>query len=73
MVTARKMFEELGYKLPCYKTKSDTYLVYYTRYQWSGEEIVFLLKDKEVRIDAKHVRPELVKAIYKQCEELGWL
>ena len=70
MVSARKMFEDIGYRIPV--VQDEEQLFYYTGNIFSREAITFLLRDKEVRIDAKHVRPELLRAIYKQCEELGW-
>ena len=70
MVSARKMFEDIGYRIPV--VQDEERIFYYTGNIFNREEIAFLLKDKEVRIDAKHVRPELLRAIYKQCEELGW-
>ena len=71
MVTARKMFEELGYNTPA--INPDNLIVYFAGFMRHRQEITFGLKTKEVRIDVRYARPELIKAIYKQCEELGWL
>ena len=79
MKSARKMFEELGWqyfyndfiKSDCYSKnkKNDGYVPYY------NDIIKFYLESKCVYIDTnyKGIDMETLKAINKQCEELGWL
>lgn len=83
---AQKMFEKLGYtyieedediiKYSC------TYLFEYAREEFL--EISFLKKEKEIKmyssyvdeewkLDLNGLTKELLKAINKQCKELGWL
>ena len=80
-MTAKEMFEELGYKL-VYRDK------FYIDYSLDDEPIgnwgviiQFMRKEKiyriysygEIRDEIINVNMELNKAIQKQIEELGWL
>lgn len=78
-MNAREMFEELGYKrradidamLPfiAYRKKIDGTFHYF--------EVTFDLLEKEITLDdgyeAYVITYSLLKAINKQCKELGWI
>lgn len=65
-MTAREMFINLGYK----KIEIDTF-------DNTIEYLIFYLNEKEVSADENwegmNMDIPTLKAIYKQCEELGWL
>ena len=69
----RYMFEELGYEY-----KKTDFEIYYTMEfrdccdEWYEMGIRFRLSDKTIFCDFEIDMPTL-KAINKQCEELGWL
>lgn len=68
-MTAKEMFEELGY----------TYNIgiNYISYKRGDSRIYFLLDfqtyEADYFINSMRVEMDELKAIYKQCEELGWL
>lgn len=74
-MTAREMFEELGYKrsadidVIAYRKKIDGTFHYF--------EVTFDLLEKEITLDdgyeAYIITYSLLKAINKQCKELGWI
>ena len=72
---AQQMFEELGYTL--YTSEgSDKHIVYYEkgnpwRYIKFINKVVVL--SAENGLSRKTVECELIKAINKQMEELGWI
>lgn len=74
-MTAKKMFEKIGYKQ---RTNSDNWVIYTLCY---GDDIRFELrfnkKRQEIEIWSKHIIDATldayeVKAIYKQIKELKW-
>lgn len=80
-MTAKEMFEKLGYT-----RKLDSEKLIYTKYLncrfiLCESEITFVLTEKEVELSdfyadftkAYMINNALLKAIYKQAEELGWL
>lgn len=74
-MTAKEMFEELGYE---YERNNDNYLLqpcitYFKIIGKYGYEIKFWLGDKDYYIHGKEpLTLDLVQAINKQVEELGW-
>lgn len=74
-MTASEMFEKLGYQ----KSVINKRIIYYleTKGAFYYKEIIFDLVQKEIVIDGNFIRTEiendLLKAIDKQAEELGWL
>lgn len=77
VMTAREMFINLGYK----KIEIDTFdnTIEYRCMNDDGgwKLIIFYLNEKEVSADENwegmNMDIPTLKAIYKQCEELGWL
>lgn len=75
MKTAREMFEEIGYKLS--EAYSEDTLISY----FDGKKnitIEFCVKNKQFRkakgvFDCVNISIPELKAIQKQCKELGWL
>lgn len=69
-MTAKEMFEALGFELQfysngnqmCYEDKDNVL-----------EDICFYVEEKNISTTLYNLPPELIKAIYKQCQELGWL
>lgn len=77
-MTAREMFEAIG-SVPFFKTKD---LIIYENFPDNEKErinVVFYLKIKQIRVyyvetdEDVFINMPLLKAINKQCEELGWL
>lgn len=77
-MTAREMFEAIGFVL-FFKTKD---LIIYENFPDNEKErinVVFYLKIKQIRVyyvetdEDVFINMPLLKAINKQCEELGWL
>jgi hypothetical protein len=71
-MTAKEMFEELGYKI----YKGFCYIEYtkekpINRYQYDSYQIRFNDNDKKVSI-YQNIDLQELKAINKQIEELGW-
>lgn len=74
-MTAREMFENLGYR-----RSTDIDVIKYSKklddtFYWI--EVMFDLLEKEIVLDdngyeAYIITCALLKAINKQCEELGW-
>ena len=65
-MNAEEMFEKLGYKgVPLYSSEC----LYYERYD---EHFSFDLISKEIGVCDYYITMEELKAINKQCEELGW-
>lgn len=63
---AEEMFEKLGYKkVPL----NSSECLYYERYD---EHFSFDLISKEIGVCDYYITMEELKAINKQCEELGW-
>ena len=75
-MTAKEMFEELGYKV-----EDEKYVVIIKKNMndWSvpelWEDIIFFVKLHKVVefVDKITINAKTVKAINKQIEELGWL
>ena len=75
-MTAREMFEQLGYRI-----STDIDVIKYSKklgdtFYWI--EVMFDLLEKEIVLDdngyeAYIITCALLKAINKQCEELGWI
>ena len=77
-MTAREMFEAIGV-VPFFKTND---LIIYENFPDNEKErinVVFYLKIKQIRVyyvetdEDVFINMPLLKAINKQCEELGWL
>ena len=76
-MTAKEMFEKLGYE---YNFDSDNFLlqpfISYFKYNYEEKkvfDIKFWIKDKVYKIENdKQLSLDLVQAINKQVEELGW-
>lgn len=71
-MTAREMFEELGYK----KDEYSKCICYYNPNE-VNDEIVFYLENRTFNRDyyghGNAIDMPVLKAINKQVEELGWL
>lgn len=75
-MTAREMFENLGYR-----RSTDIDLINYSKklddtFYWI--EVLFDLLEKEIVLDdngyeAYIITCDLLKAINQQCKELGWI
>ena len=75
-MTAREMFKKLGYRI-----STDIDMIKYRKklddtFYWI--EVIFDLLEKEIVLDdngyeAYIITCALLKAINKQCEELGWI
>lgn len=75
-MTAREMFKKLGYRI-----STDIDMIKYSKklddtFYWI--EVIFDLLEKEIVLDdngyeAYIITCALLKAINKQCEELGWI
>lgn len=75
-MTAREMFKKLGYRI-----STDIDMIKYSKklddtFYWI--EVIFDLLEKEIVLDdngyeAYIITCALLKAINKQCEELGWM
>lgn len=74
-MTAKEMFEELGYQRNEEKEKI-IYLIE-TKGSFYYQEIIFNLVQKVIVIDGNFleaaIESDLLKAINKQAEELGWI
>lgn len=74
-MNAEQMFEELGYQRNAEKEKI-IYLIE-TKGSFYYQEIIFNLLQKVIVIDGNFlevaIERDLLKAINKQCEELGWI
>lgn len=71
-MTAREMFEELGYK----RNVEDNKITYSQKFGYETFEIMFDLSEKEINIDTDmevKIEEDILQAIDKQAEELGWL
>lgn len=71
-MTAREMFEELGYK----RNVEDNKITYLQKIGYETFEIMFDLSEKEINIDTDmevKIEEDILQAIDKQAEELGWL
>ena len=74
-MTAKEMFEKLGYKL----NRDDNFIDYIQINKISNNQIRFYVKDKEVKKEdfctgfAKYISLEELQAINQQVKELGWL
>ena len=66
VMTAKEMFKELGFKIDDIK---KTYLSYYNKEEDSYIYFDYIYKTVEVQFD---INMDLLKAINKQVEELGW-
>lgn len=70
-MTAREMFEKLGYK---FNVLGD-YIIY--KHEEGAKSVVFDILKQTYNANAglysTHVNMNELKAINKQCEELGWL
>lgn len=71
-MTASEMFEELGYK----RNVEDKKITYLQKFGYETFEIMFDLSEKEISIDTDmevKIEEDILQAIDKQAEELGWL
>lgn len=71
-MTASEMFEELGYK----RNVEDNKITYLQKFGYETFEIMFDLSEKEINIDTDmevKIEEDILQAIDKQVEELGWL
>lgn len=75
LMTAREMFEELGYQ----RNEEEEKIIYLieTKGSFYYQEIIFNLLQKVIVIDGNFlevaIENNLLKAINKQAKELGWL
>lgn len=79
-MSAKEMFEELGYKLldkVCYKTHKlkyykddDNVILFYDETEYSPKGFI---KSGEYDGMCDDITMQELKAINKQCEELGWI
>ena len=68
-MTAKEMFEELGYTYcPNEEHFSLNAIIVYRK----GLKSIYFDFDKTIDIDGKIIDMKLLKAINKQIEELGW-
>lgn len=71
-MNAEQMFKELGYE-----KYEDENSVDYERYTELSERIISFVKDNQTIIVSGYrwfvLKKELQKAIFKQCQDLGWL
>lgn len=67
-MTAKEMFESLGWK----QTEKEESEIGYER---GFRSIYFMKWDEQTNVVASsgHINMKVLKAINKQCEELGWL
>ena len=74
-MTAKKMFEELGYKYLEPTLHKESYFYYEDIFKCNL--IIFYLKEKKFMTSHNYKEMDIdmptFKAIYKQLEELGWL
>lgn len=74
-MTAQEMFEKLGYQRNV-ENEKIIYLIE-TKGSFYYQEIIFNLVQKVIVIDGNFlevaIENNLLKAINKQCEELGWI
>lgn len=71
-MTASEMFEELGYK----RNVEDKKITCLQKFGYETFEIMFDLSEKEISIDTDievKIEEDILQAIDKQAEELGWL
>lgn len=71
-MTASEIFEELGYK----RNVEDNKITYLQKFGYETFEIMFDLSEKEINIDTDmevKIEEDILQAIDKQTEELGWL
>ena len=71
-MNASEMFEELGYK----RNVEDNKITYSQKFGYETFEIMFDLSEKEINIDTDmegKIEEDILQAIDKQAEELGWL
>lgn len=74
-MTAKEMFEKLGYQKN--KRNGMFYLIYKKKIDGEFCYVVFDIYDKtfyvEYDYEAMNISMQELKAINKQCQELGWL
>ena len=71
-MTAKEMFEQLGYiERPNNEYDTDAELIYDTQKRFYHS--IYFDKDKTIDISSSTITLDLLKAINKQIEELGWL
>lgn len=71
-MAASEIFEELGYK----RNVEDNKITYSQKFGYETFEIMFDLSEKEINIDTDmevKIEEDILQAIDKQAEELGWL
>lgn len=71
-MTARDMFEELGYK----KNVENGKITYSQDFGSGYFEIIFDLSENEIEIETNMevvIENDLLPAINQQCKELGWI
>lgn len=67
-MTAQEMFDKLGWE----KTKESLYIIVYEK----GFRTISFLQHSEYEYavsSSGHISIEMLKAINKQCQELGWI
>lgn len=68
-MTAQEMFEQLGY----HKNYEMFGEILYEHEDYETNYFVFEGNRKRVAVGSYHVTLDELKAINKQCEELGWI
>ena len=70
-MTAKEMFEELGFKKVKPRNKILTQIEFYS--EDYNESIEFFKNYKEYYVENLGIDMNILKAIIQQCKELGWL
>lgn len=71
MKNAKEMFEELGYiERPKNQYYTDSELIYDKQKRFYNS--IYFDKDKTIDVSNQMITLDLLKAINKQIEELGW-
>lgn len=73
IMTAKEIFAELGYEWEIHENKEGVQVIKYIKKNTPGFYIEFSLKDKKIYPNIYALSKGEIKAIIKQCQELGWL
>lgn len=71
-MNAEEMFSELGYK-KCNDCINPSYSKIGNPYAWVNFYMKRVAVSSQLDLGYESLDCELIKAIYKQCEELGWI
>ena len=73
MKTAKEMFEKLGYEWAIFENEKGKCKLRYEHKDDFEKDIEFYVKDEEIYTSCYILSKEVLKAMYQQCKELGWL